>query len=92
MTLTKYEIKNCLVEGTMDDYLAKIGLNSSQMNTVNDFLDRAMVLYAKQEVKNLAQSDVSGRVCFSPDCFFNDKTMNTCVGDYVKCTVKQTHR
>jgi hypothetical protein len=40
----------------------------------------------------LRQPLVSGRVCFSSDCFYNDKTLNTCVGDYDKCTVKQTHR
>jgi hypothetical protein len=40
----------------------------------------------------LRQSCVRGRVCFSSDCFYNDKTLNTCVGDYDKCTVKQTYR
>ena len=40
----------------------------------------------------LRQPPVSGRVCFSSDCFYNDKTINICVGDYGKCTVKQTHR
>jgi len=42
--------------------------------------------------EQLSQPPVSGRVCFSSDCFYNDKTLNTCVGDYEKCTVKQTHR
>ena len=40
----------------------------------------------------LRQPPVSGRVCFSSDCFYHDKTTDTCVGDYAKCTVKQTHR
>lgn len=40
----------------------------------------------------LRQPPVSGRVCFSPDCFYHDKTTDTCVGDYAKCSVKQTHR
>jgi len=44
------------------------------------------------ELEQLSQPPVSGRVCFSSDCFYNDKTLNTCVGDYGKCTVKQTHR
>jgi hypothetical protein len=46
------------------------------------------------EILNVAlrQTPVSGRVCFSSDCFYNDKTLNACVGDYEKCTVKQTHR
>jgi len=53
--------------------------------------------YGKQTVLNalnqaLSMSGVSGRVCFSSDCFYHDKTLNTCVGDYDKCTVKQTHR
>lgn len=40
----------------------------------------------------LRQPPVSGRVYFSSDCFYHDKTTDTCVGDYAKCTVKQTHR
>ena len=43
------------------------------------------------EVKKFRLGDVSGRVCFSSDCFYHDKTTDTCVGDYAKCTVKQTH-
>lgn len=38
----------------------------------------------------LRQPPVSGRVCFSSNCFFHDRTTDTCVGDYDKCTVKQT--
>lgn len=45
---------------------------------------------AQQEALRL--SAVSGRVCFSSCCFYHDKTTDTCVGDYAKCTVKQTHR
>jgi hypothetical protein len=47
---------------------------------------------AQLEAENqaLRQPPVSGRVCFSSDCFYNDKTLNTCVGDYDKCTVKQS--
>lgn len=39
----------------------------------------------------LRQPPVSGRVCFFSDCFYHDKTTDTCVGDYANCTVKQTH-
>jgi len=43
-------------------------------------------------VKLLAAPAVSVRVCYSPDCFYNDDTTNTCVGAYDTCTVKQTQR
>lgn len=43
------------------------------------------------EVKKIRLGAVSCRVCFSSDCFYHDKTTDTCVGDYTKCTVKQTH-
>lgn len=47
---------------------------------------------AEKSYGNCNIPPVSGRVCFSPDCFYHDKTTDTCVGDYAKCTVKQTHR
>jgi hypothetical protein len=34
----------------------------------------------------------SARVCYNLDCFYCDKTDNTCVGSYKACTVKQTER
>jgi len=35
---------------------------------------------------------VSVSVCYNRDCFYYDKTDNTCVGNYKACTVKQTGR
>jgi hypothetical protein len=40
----------------------------------------------------LPQADVSGSVCYNRDCFYYDKTNDTCVGNYNACTVKQTER
>ena len=44
------------------------------------------------KMQQLRLDVVSGRVCFSSDCFYHDKTTDTCVGDYAKCSFKQTHR
>lgn len=35
---------------------------------------------------------VTVSVCYNRDCFYYDKTDNTCVGNYKTCTVKQTGR
>ena len=38
------------------------------------------------------EAGVSVSVCYNRDCFYYDKTDNTCVGNYKACTVKQTER
>jgi hypothetical protein len=35
---------------------------------------------------------VSVSVCYNRDCFYYDKTNDSCVGNYNACTVKQTER
>lgn len=42
--------------------------------------------------KQLSIPAVSVSVCYNRDCFYYDKTDNTCVGNYKACTVKQTGR
>ena len=44
------------------------------------------------EHRQLTIPDVSVSVCYNRDCFYYDKTDNTCVGNYKACTVKQTER
>lgn len=47
---------------------------------------------AEDKQKNCNIPHVSVSVCYNRDCFYYDKTDNTCVGNYKACTVKQTER
>lgn len=53
-------------------------------------LKRAVTYLLESKFKNLNLSDVIVSVCYNRDCFYYDKTDNTCVGNYKACTVKQT--
>jgi hypothetical protein len=74
------------------DYLKKIGITDRVLNREDLPEYWKSISQLMEEFAALCQPPVSGRVCFSSDCFYNDKTLNICVGDYDKCTVKQTHR
>lgn len=62
-----------------------------QLETQIDIIERWEKLSIVTQANELLPH-VSGRVCFSHDCFYHDKTTDTCVGDYAKCTVKRTIR
>lgn len=64
---------------------------NGDLETYENWLERQLISRIER-LEQLRQPPVSGRVCFSSDCFYHDKTTDTCVGDYANCTVKQTHR
>ena len=47
---------------------------------------------SKKKKGNAVLPHVMVSVCYNRDCFYYDKTDNTCVGNYKACTVKQTDR